>query len=160
MKVTRVDDEKTSAVRFIGKKYKNGSAWGQWWENGWFGVLENTDGLSPLNDNGYIGLMRSDNDGFEYWIGMFFLPDSEVPEDFDHLDIPKTEFAVFHIYGNEQKGEIYGEPPYKMCQEKLATDGLSQVTDCLRFERYNCPRYTTPDKDGNIILDYLIAVKK
>ena len=26
------------------------------------------------------------------------------------------------------------------------------------FERYNCPRYTSPDKKGNVILDYCACV--
>ena len=26
------------------------------------------------------------------------------------------------------------------------------------FERYNCPRYTTPDENGNVILDYAVSI--
>jgi hypothetical protein len=28
------------------------------------------------------------------------------------------------------------------------------------FERYNCPRYTMPDNNGNVILDYGISIEK
>ena len=28
------------------------------------------------------------------------------------------------------------------------------------FERYNCPRFTSPDNNGNIILDYGISIEK
>jgi hypothetical protein len=28
------------------------------------------------------------------------------------------------------------------------------------FERYNCPGFTTPDNNGNVILDYGISIEK
>ena len=157
--VTRVDNETCKNIKLIGKKYQNGSAWGMWWQNGWFNILENTSGLSPLNDNGYIGLMRSCIGVFEYWIGMFFEKDAVVPEDFESIDIPNVTFVVFHIYGSEQNGEIYGEVPHGMCMKKLKENKIETVFDSLRFERYNCPRYTSPDEYGNVILDYGIAIK-
>ncbi len=160
VKVTRVDNEKSVSLRFIGKKYKNGSAWGEWWQNDWFGVLEKSSGLSNLNDNGYIGLMRNSTDGFEYWIGMFFDKTVSVPDGFEFLDLDEREFAVFHLYGSEKNGEIYGSVPHGICMDILADSGIEVSEECLRFERYNCPRYTTPDKLGNVILDYAIAIKK
>lgn len=159
MKITRVENEKATALLFVGKKYKNGSAWGEWWKNGWFGVLEKMTGLSAINDDGYIGLMRDGNNGFEYWIGMFFDEVTDVADEFEVLELADREFAVFHVYGNESKGEIYGKAPTNACIEIMKNAGLKTSEDSLRFERYNCPRYTTPDKDGNVILDYAFAIK-
>ena len=158
--VTRVENEYCKSIQLIGKKYTNGGAWGLWWQNGWFDILENTSGLSPLNDNGYIGLMRNPAEGFEYWIGMFFDKETDIPAGFESLDIPDTAFASFRIYGSEQAGEIYGEVPHRMCIEILKDNKTDVFSDGLRFERYNCPRYTSPDRQGNVILDYLIAIKQ
>ena len=159
--VTRVENEYCKSIKLIGRKYTNGSAWGQWWQNGWFDILEKTSsGLSSLNDNGYIGLMRNSTDGFEYWIGMFFDKETETPAGFEILDIPDAAFASFRIYGSEQNGEIYGDIPHRMCIDILKEKNLSTFSDGLRFERYNCPRYTSPDEQGNVILDYLIAIKQ
>lgn len=159
MRVTRVENESCRKIKLIGRKYTNGTHWGEWWEKNLFASLESTEGLAALNDNGYIGLMRNGKDGFEYWIGMFFESGAIVPEGFEALDIPDANFAVFHIYGNEQKGEIYGEAPTNTCIDILKKSGLDISADFLRFERYNCPRYTTPDELGNVILDYGFAIK-
>jgi len=159
MTITRVDNEKASGLCFVGKRYKNGSAWGEWWKNGWFDVLEKMPHLSAVNDNGYIGLMRNGEEGFEYWIGMFFDEITDVPEGFEALEQGDRQFAVFHVYGNESKGEIYGEAPTNACLEIIRDAGLENTKDALRFERYNCPRYTVPDDKGNVILDYGFAIK-
>lgn len=159
MRVTRVENERAVNLCFVGKKYKNGSAWGQWWQNGWFDILESLMHLSKLNDNGYIGLMKNGNDGFEYWIGMFFDEIPHIPEGFESILLGNREFAVFHVCGNEKSGEIYGDAPTKACLDIIKTARLETSEECLRFERYNCPRYTTPDKHGNIILDYGFAIK-
>ena len=38
------------------------------------------------------------------------------------------------------------------CRERLTTEGFKPSPLCY-FERYACPRFTTPDENGNIILD-------
>ena len=45
-----------------------------------------------------------------------------------------------------------------MCLEALRAAGFARKGDDWCFERYNCPRYTTPDGEGNVILDYGISV--
>lgn len=36
--------ENIPTMRFIGKKYDNFGHWGEWWQNGWFDLLEQTMG--------------------------------------------------------------------------------------------------------------------
>ena len=43
--------------------------------------------------------------------------------------------------------------------EKLKAHNLKRKEDDWCFERYNCPRFTTPDEKGNVILDYALSVK-
>jgi hypothetical protein len=43
--------------------------------------------------------------------------------------------------------------------EAAAALGLKVCeSDAVAFERYQCPRYTTPDENGNVILDYGIKL--
>ena len=154
-------------MRFIGKKYGDddrvngtfGAKWGRWFENGWFETIEKqTEGyLKEVYEDGdaYIGLMRGTHgEPFEYWIGCFTPENTTVPEGFEHIDFPKSDLGVCWVYGKEP--EIYfleGE-----CAERLEKDGF--VIDYLWcFERYVCPRFTTPDERGNLILDICFYVK-
>ncbi|MGX6443548.1 hypothetical protein ACWM35_10045 [Neobacillus sp. K501] len=50
-----------------------------------------------------------------------------------------------------------------MCKQTNGRRGYELETDEAGawwfFERYGCPRFTTPDKDGNVILDICHFVK-
>ena len=87
VKIVDVKKESWPAVRFIGKKYNDGSHWGEWWQNGWFSLLEGLPGLLPVNEEGSFGIMRIVDGMLEYWIGMFFDRTAEAPEGFEHVDI-------------------------------------------------------------------------
>lgn len=41
-----------------------------------------------------------------------------------------------------------------LCQAELDRRGWVRKDAGWHFERYNCPRFTTPDAQGNVILDY------
>lgn len=152
--------------RFIGKQHPDPSAWGEWFQNGWFELIEGATGGSDAvkafyeDADAYIGLM-SDRSGadFRYWIGMFVSPDTKVPEGFISIDFDEMQLGVCWIYGKEN--EVYmseGE-----CAPKLISEGMTLKTDenGLRwsFERYGCPRFTTPDDKGNITLDYCCVIE-
>ena len=68
--------------------------------------------------------------------------------------------GVCWIYGRDL-GEILGFSG--QAEGKLIQAGMEIVDEecglfwC--FERYGCPRYTTPDEQGNITLDYCYFVK-
>lgn len=159
VKILDVKRESHPAVRFIGKRYGDGSHWGEWWEKGWFSVLESVPGLLPMNEEGNYALMRIVDGMLEYWIGMFFDRTAEAPEGFEYVDIEPLEYAVFYQQGNEHNGELFGLEPHNMCLEELPRRGWKRREDFWCFERYNCPRFTTPDENGNVILDYGISIE-
>lgn len=154
------------AMRFIGKKYGDsdringvfGAKWDEWFSNNWFAVIgkqTEVDLKDVYDDDGaYIGLMRwKEGEPFEYWIGIFMPENTPVPEGFGYLDFPKAELGVCWVYGKE--GDIYFKE--SICAEKLGEKGYKVVSDekgaWWFFERYGCPRFTTPDSEGNVILD-------
>lgn len=90
---------------------------------------------------------------FEYWIGIFMPESTQVPEKFEYIDFPKSELGVCWVYG--KNGNVYCKED--KCAEKLGEEGYKIIPDekgaYWFFERYCCPRFTTPDDQGNIILD-------
>lgn len=157
VKILEMKQESCPKARFIGRKYEHGANWGEWWENNWFETLEAIQGL-PINDNGYIGAVRIINGMPEYWIGMFFPADTEVPEGFEYVDMEPLQYVVFYLHGNEKNGELYTMDTHAMCLEELKAHHLERKENDWCFERYNCPRYTTSDENGNVILDYAVSI--
>ena len=150
--------ENCPKARFIGKRYVGSPNWGEWWENGWFDILEQLPQL-PINDNAYLGALRVADGVLEYWIGMFFEADTPVPDGFDFADTDPMSYAVYFLYGSEQSGELFGLERHNMCLEDLKARGITRFEDNWCIERCNCPRFTTPDEHGNVVLDYLISVE-
>ncbi len=161
--------EHLPALRFIGKCYTNkdrgndgsySGKWGEWFQNGWFGELEKL-GEAENIENGYLGFMRCNGsdfeNSFEYWIGIFFPPNTDVPEGYDYIDLEDGDVGVCFIKGNEHDGSIYNM--HDACMKKLQEYGMDKYKDdahnrvCF-FERYNCPRFTEKDENGDVILDY------
>ena len=166
------------AMRLIGKRYTDadrgadgsfGNRWGEWHGNGWFNLLEGA--AKPVDgEYGQLGLMtfRTDHqhlppeeNGFTYWIGIFFPPETPVPDGFDHLDLPESDVGINWIYGSDSNGEIFGSEPHTASYNKLNENDWGELNQSaggekliVFFENYTCPRYTTPDEKGNVILDY------
>lgn len=163
--IIRVLKERIPALRFIGKKYDGFGHWDQWFANGWFDHLEQAMGgvenILALweNGGGYIGLeRRRDGQLLEYWIGMFVPMDTLVPEGFEKLDFPEIPLGTCWIYGKEwEVHDVSG------CCPALLEHGMHPWTDedgmVWSFENCLCPRYTTPDDQGNVILDYCFFVQ-
>ena len=158
VKIVDVKRESCPKVRLIGKKYEGRPNWGEWWQNDWFAVLEGI-GNHPMNDDGYIGATKIVDGKPERWIGMFFPVDVKAPEGFEFIDIEPMEYAVFYLYDKEGSGDFYTMETHNMCLSELAARGMKRKEDDWCFERYNCPRFTTPDKDGCVILDYGISIE-
>lgn len=166
MEIIKTYKQKAPALRFIGKKYGDedrvdggfGKQWGEAFAPG--GLIATVEALSDgtlFEDAGaYIGLMRcKDGEPFLYAIGMFCPAGTEVPEGYWFNDFPQSVWGIGWIYGNEASGELYcHEPEVAILLEE---EGHPIVNDaegaCWFFERYACPRYTTPDVRGNVILD-------
>ncbi|MBQ8439098.1 MAG: hypothetical protein IJX19_00410 [Clostridia bacterium] len=158
--------EEVPAMRFIGKKYEGfGPWWGEWFANGWFDEIEKamggTDSILKIweNGGGYVGLeRRAAEQPFEYWIGMFTPADTPVPEGFSCVDFPAMGLGTCWIYGSER--EVHKT---KACKQTIKDAGMTTWKDenggKWSFENCVCPRYTTPDAEGNIIMDYCYFVE-
>jgi len=172
VEITKVYKQDVPALRFIGKKYGNddrvdgmfGKYWGDWFQNGWFDFLvKQTDkDLKSLYEDGdaYIGLMRwKDGEPFEYWIGVFLPENTSVPDGYSYHDFPKSTLGVCWVYGKES--DVYMQE--ENCAKKLGEEGHEVINDNENaywfFERYGCPRFTTPDENGKIILDICHYIK-
>ncbi len=163
--ITRVIQEEIPDLRFIGKAYTSFRDWGDWWQNGWFDLLENTIDcdkmlLSWENAGGYIGLeKRREGELSAYYIGMFALKDTPVPEGFEAVDFCGVNLGTCWIYGKES--DLHDTIS---CREKILEGGMAVWRDsdgfCWSFENCLCPRYTTPDSQGNVILDYCWFIEK
>lgn len=156
--ILEVKTEYCPAARLIGKKYENGANWDEWWENGWFAALEARQPL-PFNGDAYIGAVHIVNGAPERWIGMFFPENADVPEGFGYVDIEPLHYAVCYLSGQEGSGAFYTMDTHNMCLEALKARNLKRKEDDWCFERYHCPRFTTPDEKGNVILDYGISIE-
>lgn len=158
VKILEVKKESSPAARLIGKKYNQAPDWSEWWENDWFSTLEQHERL-PINGDAYIGAVHIADGKPEYWIGMFFPAGTPVPDGFGHVDIAPSEYAVCYLYDKEGSADFYTMDTHNMCMEKLKALGLKRKEDDWCFERYNCPRFTTPDENGNVILDYGVSIE-
>jgi hypothetical protein len=80
--------------------------------------------------------------------------DTTVPDGFQYVDFPACDLGVCWVYGKEH--EIFGHEG--MCAERLVADGF-EIAGKWCFERYACPRFTTPDEAGNVTLDICFFIK-
>ena len=165
-KIVNTLKETFPASRFIGRRYTDadrldgsfGAKWGEWFENNLFEKLESLESL-PENGDAFIGAMRVKDGIFEYWIGMFLPAGTEVPDGYEYADIESIDYGVLWLYGNQHNGQLYGMDNHNMCLAEIEKLGWLRKEDDWCFERYNCPRFTTPDDQGNVILDYGIAIE-
>ena len=164
--IMKVFRETIPAMRFIGKKYDNFVFWEEWWENGWFDLLEsNMDGTDKIlsiweNGAGYIGVeRRAEGQPFEYYIGMLTPENTPVPEGFLSIDFANLDLGTCWIYGRED--EVHDT---SACAQKITEQGMKIWQDengaVWSFENCLCPRFTTPDENGNVILDYCYFILK
>jgi len=159
VRILEMKQERCPAARLIGKKYAGAPNWGEWWENNWFAKLEENQCLS-FNADAYIGAVHIVNGAPERWIGMLFPENTEVPEGFEFVDIEPLDYAVFYLCDKEKSSDFYTMDTHNMCLEALKTHNLKRKENDWCFERYNCPRYTTPDENGNVILDYALSIER
>ena len=155
--------------RFVGIRYTNpeqaANAWGEWFSEERFENLETL--LTPEfcaiypDTDAYVSLTREGSDvGFESWIGMFLPENSPVPQGFESMDFQHSYAGICWIQGAEQS--LYGQNA--LCRETLCSHNLKIASEadgtCWFFERYTCPRFTTPDENGEVILDAGYFVEK
>ena len=90
-----------------------------------------------------------------------FCPEkTEVPTGYSFVDFNEADIGVVWLYGKEC--EVYGQE--HKCAESCVKEGYKITSDeqdtYWFFERYVCPRFTTPDEKGNIILDICHYIEK
>ena len=152
--ILEIAREACPAARLIGRRYEGAANWGEWWENGWFETLEKIPAL-PFNGDAYIGARR---EAGVHWIGMLFPAGTAGPEGFEFVDLPPADYAVCFIRDAEGSAALYSRQTREACLERIAALGL-RVKEGWRLERYNCPRFTTPDERGRVVLDWAVEVE-
>ena len=170
VKIVKAEKVAFPACCLIGRRYtdadrKDGGYYHKWW--GWFtrNLFAPLDRLprpegDAFCDGSPVGAMRIENGMFEYWIGKFFPADTPSPEGYAYVDLPESRCALFWIYGNGERREIYGMEAARLRQDEMERQGWTPRENGWWIEHYNCPRFTTPDDDGNVILDYGIFLKE
>ena len=158
MTIMKIEKESWPSLRFIGKKYPGPANWGEWWANGWFDILEALPVLE-LNLDSYTEGVRIFGGKPEHWLGMFFPGNTQAPEGFEAVDIPAMDFALCYLYGDPDNGELFGLDAHNQCLELLKERGMTRRENDWCFQRCVCPRFTTPDENGKVTLDYLISLE-
>ncbi|MDR0819559.1 MAG: hypothetical protein LBN43_08335 [Oscillospiraceae bacterium] len=149
-------------LRFIGKRSDAYPNWGDAWANDWFGEIEKAGATAEINDDSYCVLTGITPEGVEFYLGEFFPANTPVPDGFDFADLPAMDAGIAYIKGKVE--EVYALTVPDKISELLAAFASEGIAASRRetsprwisFERDNCPRFTDPDADGNVILDYAI----
>lgn len=166
MKIIDVHSEALPVTKLIGRRYtpedadEHGSysqKWMQWFDNHWFDCLRGQGGIEKVSDD-FIGLMRKTSGGMEYWIGVLMAPSDPVPEGFESLDLPACDLGVCFVYGDGKSNELFGAEAWKLCAKAYSEHGWLMKDDSVYLERYNCPRFTVPDDQGNVVLDLCMVL--
>lgn len=162
MEIVNTYKEHLPAVKLIGKRYTNQDRdesgtfaryWQAWFQDDCPAALTACAGIAGLSED-FVGAMRiMGEDEFEYWIGGLFAPSATAPDGFEAVDIPAVEIGVCWLYGNDESGELYGAEASDLSMAALSEKGWKFSEKGWFFERYNCPRFTSPDEKGNVILD-------
>lgn len=168
MEIIKVYKETLPDVKLVGKRYTNkgrdeSGTFARYWQacfqEDWRAILKECESIPGVSED-FVGAMRMTNDeDFEYWIGAFLSPCAKVPDGFASVEIPTSDVGVCWLYGNDKNGELYGMEASDLSMAALSEKGWKFSEKGWFFERYNSPRFTSPDEKGNVILDicaYLI----
>ena len=112
-----------------------------------------------IYDDAYVGVMldwdKGDGD-FSYVCGMLMTDGVVVPEGDMSRVLPASKVAVGWIRGTDTMD--VSSAAHVLTETRLKEAGYTDEKMNWCMELYNCPRFTTPDADGKIILDYYIPV--
>ena len=129
--------------------------WETCMSDGTFTVLEQNRDL--LYDSAYVGFMTDWDRGdgcFSYICGMLYKEGSPVPGGYISRETEPTDAAISWIRGRDVDDVC--QNAHTLTEQAVKDAGYS--LDALKWtmELYHCPRFTTPDAYGEIILDYYI----
>ena len=130
--------------------------WGKCFSDNVFATLEAQ--AEFVHDAGYGGLMiDAVADGaFTYICGMMMMSGVKIPEGFTSHELAPTQVAVTWIKGRDVM-EVC-KPAHEMSLAALKEKGF-RWTGPWCMELYTCPRFTTPDENGDIIIDFYMPCK-
>lgn len=110
-------------------------------------------------DSSYVGAMtdwdRGDGD-FSYICGMLMREGAQVPQGYRSCKLVATRVAVGWIRGTDTADVCANA--HAQTENALKEKGYDCTGMRWSMEVYNCPRFTTPDENGRIILDYYIPI--
>lgn len=122
-----------------------------------FFPLENQ--ADHVYDKDYVGVMcdwdKGDGD-FSYVVGMLMNNSAAVPEGYCCKDIEETDVAIGWIKGKSTSDVCSNA--HELTEKTLIENGYKFDNMKWCMELYNCPRFTTPDENGYIILDYYVPI--
>lgn len=108
-------------------------------------------------NNAYVGVMMDWDMGdgdFSYICGMLFNEGVTAPEGFVLREIEATKVGIGWIKGKDTADVCSNA--HVLTEQEIKDVGLCTGKMKWCMELYNCPRFTTPDENGEIILDYYI----
>lgn len=134
--------------------------WDKCFADGTFAKIEELKDF--VYDDAYIGFMAdwANGDGyFTYICGMLMKPNCPLPNsDYIARSLSPTTAAIGWIQGTSTQDVC--STAHADTQKALEEAGYNSDHSEWCMELYNCPRFTTPDENGNIILDYYIPCDK
>ena len=157
------------AMKLIGKEIRYSMAvhmqgdnripgfWDKCFNDGTFTWLEAQKDF--IYDPAYVDVMLDWDKGdgeFSTIVGMLMKNGASVPDGCVTRDLPASKVAVGWVRGKDTMDCCAAA--HQLTEQKLRADGYTndKMTWCM--ELYNCPRFTTPDDNGDIILDYYIPL--
>lgn len=143
------------SLRFIGKRYSGNESlhikWKLWLTNNWFNYLKD---LNTPFEWRYIGAKRIVNGALEYWIGMFFYQNTNVPHGFEYFDTKDTKLANFLLYGYDRI--VTSFETHNLCLDKLVENNMVRSEDNWCFEYYDFDSSFITEK--NLTIEYKISI--
>lgn len=162
--LVRFSVEKMPAMKVVGRamRVKMGSEenpipgfWRTCFSDGMFERIEALG--APALDGSYVGFMcdyHADDGMFTYICGIFMKPDCPVPEGFVGRDVAESDVGVGWVRGPEFENYPVAHKLTSEAMEKAGRKADEAAGWCA--EVYNCPRFTAPQENGDVILDYYI----
>jgi len=154
--------QKLPSLRFIGKKYSAADFsfktllgnLDDWCFKKIFEAIEKQSDkdLNALYEGGnsYTALIKNN----VYWMGMFMLEGTAVPQGYEMIDFPASNLAVCSVYGKRSDVINYDSE----CRKKLLEEGLEFSKDkdgnSWFFLRFNWRDFFKEDKFGKRVLEY------
>lgn len=130
--------------------------WNQCFKDNIFANLEAQD--SALLNSDYVGVMYTDKatgQAFRYLVGMLMSEDAVIPEGYQTFLIDACEVGIGYIRGEE--GDVLMNA-HRLTSEAIQRLNRSATQLPWIMELYNCPRWTNPDENGKVILDYYLPL--